>query len=102
MKINYIKIECNLIVSSFCDGSSSQTIHGLYPTVAAGYKIVEVTRHLVFCSFNITSINKVNIVLKIIKIHIKSNNHNHRKLINLRGELIIIHLQIMQGYDARV
>ncbi|KAF0749875.1 Uncharacterized protein FWK35_00018421 [Aphis craccivora] len=52
MKTNCIKIECNLITDSFCDGSPSQTIqytiHEFYPTVAVGYKIVEVPRHIVF------------------------------------------------------
>uniref|UniRef100_A0A2S2P5A9 Uncharacterized protein n=1 Tax=Schizaphis graminum TaxID=13262 RepID=A0A2S2P5A9_SCHGA len=84
MKINCIKIECNLITGSFCDGSPSQTIHEFYPTVAAGYKIVEVPRHLVFYSLNTTSISKVDIILK---------DHKDR-LINLRGEPITIRLQI--------
>ncbi|KAF0727149.1 Uncharacterized protein FWK35_00028015 [Aphis craccivora] len=76
MNINCIKIECNLITDSFCDGSPSKTIHEFYPTVAVGYKIVEVPRHLFFI--------KVEIILK---------DHKDR-LINLRGEPITIQLQI--------
>jgi len=87
MKINCIKIECNLITDSFCDGSPSQTIHEFYPTVAVGYKIVEVPRHLVFYGLNTTSISKVEIILK---------DHKDR-LINLRGEPITIRLQITHG-----
>ncbi|KAL4153628.1 hypothetical protein QTP88_001461 [Uroleucon formosanum] len=64
MKINCIKVECNLITGSFCDGAPSQTIHELYPSVPAGYKIVEVPRHPVFYGLNTTSITKVNIALK--------------------------------------
>ncbi|KAE9522018.1 hypothetical protein AGLY_017580 [Aphis glycines] len=41
MKVNCIKVECNLIVGSFCDGAPNQTKHELYPSVPAGYKIVE-------------------------------------------------------------
>ncbi|KAF0715027.1 Uncharacterized protein FWK35_00023201 [Aphis craccivora] len=33
MKINSIKVECNLITRSFCDGAPSQIIHELYPTI---------------------------------------------------------------------
>ncbi|KAL4118952.1 hypothetical protein QTP88_011830 [Uroleucon formosanum] len=64
MKINCIKVECNLITGSFCDRAPSQIIHQLYPTVPAGFKIVEVPRHPVFYGLNATSIIKVNIVLK--------------------------------------
>jgi len=87
MKINCIKIECNLITDSFCDGSPSQIIHEFYPTVAVGYKIVEVPRHLVFYGLNNTSLSKVEIILK---------DHKDR-LINLRGEPITIRLQITHG-----
>ncbi|KAL4088846.1 hypothetical protein QTP88_023930 [Uroleucon formosanum] len=64
MKINCIKVECNLITGTFCDGAPSQIIHELYPTVPAGYKIVEVPRHPVFYGLNTTSITRVNIALK--------------------------------------
>ena len=63
MKINCIKVECNLITGSFCDGAPSQAIHELYPTVAAGYKIVEVPRHPVFYGLNTTYISKVKLIL---------------------------------------
>jgi len=61
MKTNSIKVEYNLITGSFCDGAPSQIIHELYPTVAAGYKNVEVLRHPVFYGLNTTSISKVHI-----------------------------------------
>jgi hypothetical protein len=92
MKINCIKVECNLITGSFCDGAPSQIIHELYPTVPAGYKIVEVPRHPVFYGLNTTSITKVNIVLK----------DQNDCLINLRGEPITIRLQITRGYGAQI
>ncbi|KAL4091149.1 hypothetical protein QTP88_025886 [Uroleucon formosanum] len=90
MKINCIKVECNLITGSFCDGTPSQTIHELYPTVPAGYKIVELPRHPVFYGLNTRSITKVNIVLK----------DQNDCLINLRGEPITVRLQITRGYGA--
>lgn len=84
IKVNCIKIECNLIHGSFCDGVSSQTIHEFFPTVSPGYKIVEVPRHLVFYSLNTTSISKIIIVLR----------DQDGNLINLRGEPITVRLQI--------
>lgn len=84
MKINCIKVECNLISGSFCDGEPNQTIHEFYPNVAPGYKIIEVPRHLVFYPLHSTSVSKVNIVLR----------DQNKKLINLRGEPITVRLQI--------
>lgn len=92
MKINCIKVECNLIAGAFCDGSPSQAIHELYPTVPAGYKIVEVPRHPVFYGLNTNSISRVNIVLK----------DQNDCLINLRGEPITVRLQISPGYGAQI
>lgn len=92
MKINCIKVECNLITGSFCDGTPSKIIHELYPTVPAGYKIVEVPRHPVLYSLNTTSISKVDIILK------DQNNC----LINLRGETITVRLQITRGHGTQI
>lgn len=89
MKINCIKIECNLIIGSFADGEPSQTIHEFFPTVPAGYKIIEVPRHPVYHSLNTTSISRVNITLR-------DQNYN---LINLREEPITVRLHIIRrGY----
>lgn len=84
MKVNYIKIDCNLISGSFSNGIPSQTIHEFFPSSSPRHKIIEVPKHLVFYWFNSTSISKVNIVLRD-----QDNN-----LINLRGEPITIRLQI--------
>lgn len=87
MKINTIKVECNLISGSFSDGLPSQTVHEFFPSVPPGYKIIEVPRHLVYYPLNTTSINQVNITLK----------DQDDNLINLRGEPITIRLQIHNG-----
>jgi len=92
MKINSIKVDCNLITGSFCDGAPSQTIHEFYPSVPAGYKIVEVPRHPVFYALNTRSVTRVNITLK----------DQNDCLINLRGEPITVRLQITPGYGAQV
>jgi hypothetical protein len=84
MKVNCIKVDCNLISGSFNDGEPSQTIHEFYPSVPPGYKIIEVPRHLVFYSLHSTSISKVDIVLK----------DQDDSLINLREQPITIRLQI--------
>jgi len=92
MKINSIKVECNSITGSFFDGTPSQIIHELYPTVPPGYKIVEVPRHPVFYALNTNSISRVHIVLK----------DQNDCLINLRGEPITIRLQITCGNGTKI
>jgi len=92
MKINNIKVDCNLVTGSFCDGEPSQTIHEFYPSVPAGYKIVEVPRHTVFYALNTRSVTRVSITLK----------DQNDCLINLRGEPITVRLQITHGYGAQV
>lgn len=93
MKINSIKIECNLIIGSFSDGEPGQTIHEFFPTVPAGYKIIEVPRHPVFYALNTSSISRVNITLR-------DQNYN---LINFRDEPITIRLQVIKrGYGPQV
>jgi hypothetical protein len=90
MKVNCIKIECNLISGSFDNGTPSQAIHEFYPSVPPGYKIIEVPRHPVFYSLNSTTISKVDITLK----------DQNDSLINLREQPITIRLQIKQGYGS--
>lgn len=84
MKVNSIKIECNLISGSFNNGEPDRTIHEFSPSVAPGYKICEVPVHSVFYPLIDSSISKVSITLKD-----QDNN-----LINLRGEPITVRLQI--------
>ena len=90
MKVNCIKIACNLISGSFSDGTPSQTIHEFYPSVPPGYKIIEVPRHPVFYSINTTSISKVDLFLK----------DQDGSLINLREQPITIRLQIKHSHGS--
>lgn len=89
MKVNCIKIWCNLISGSFTDGVSKQIIHEFYPTVSPGYKIIEIPRHPVYYPLNTTSISKVITTLK----------DQNDKLINLRGETITIRLHVINGSE---
>jgi len=91
MKINSIKVECNLITGSFCDGVPSQIIYGLNSTVEE-YKILEVPRHPVFYGLNTTSISKVNIVLQ----------DQNDCLINLRGNRLRFVCKLTHGDGSQI
>lgn len=92
MRVNSIKVECNLIFGSFCNGVPDQTIHEFSPAVPPGYKIIEVPLHTVYYPLVHSSVSKVNVTLRD-----QDNN-----LINLRGEPITIRLQIIRGYGSQV
>jgi hypothetical protein len=64
MKVNSIKIECNLISGSFNNGVSDRTIHEFSPSIAPEYKICELPVHSVFYPLVDSSISKVSITLK--------------------------------------
>ncbi|VVC36599.1 Hypothetical protein CINCED_3A014545 [Cinara cedri] len=83
LKVNCIKVDCKLITSSLYNGTPSQTIHEFFPSIPAGYKIVELPRHLVFHS----TISKVQISL----------NEKEDNLINVREETITVRLLIPNG-----
>lgn len=89
-KINCIYIESNLVDGSFVNGQHCHIIHEFYPSVAAGFKIIEVPTHLVFYSLNCTSISHASLVLK------DQNN----ELIDLRGEPISVRILIQDSFDS--
>lgn len=84
MKVNCIKVWCNLISGSITDGVPKQIIHEFYPTVPSGYRIIEVPRHPVYYPLNTVTVTRVSTILKDQKDNV----------INLRGEPITIRLHI--------
>lgn len=59
--VNIIRVECNLSGGSYINGKSSHTIHEFYPTVAPGYKIVEVPTNIIYLPVIGRTIHHLNI-----------------------------------------
>ncbi|DAC81327.1 penton [Mayetiola barley midge adintovirus] len=59
--INCIRIECDLTTGSFHNGKGTHTIYEFTPKVAAGYKISEQPRNLIYLPVVKRRINTVNI-----------------------------------------
>lgn len=87
MNINSIKIECNLALGSFENGVQSHAIHEFYPSVPAGYKIIEIPKYCILYKLKTNTIDYVRVSLK------DQNN----KLINFRGETVNVRLLIKNG-----
>lgn len=82
--VNVIKVDCNLAMGSYKNGSLVHTIHEFFPQVEPGYKIVEVPRNLLYLPINAQSI--YNITVKIVD--------QENRLVNFRGEEISLRLEL--------
>lgn len=87
--VNCINVSCNLITSSFVDGTLSHNIHQFYPHVNPGYKITEIPRHLVYYPLTTNFITHV-------ELRITDQKGN---LIDFRGEPITIRLHMKRSHS---
>lgn len=88
LKVNVIRIECNIIQGAYFNNQLSHTIHEFSPKVPPGYKIIEVPRNVIYFPVTVKSIREI--CLSIVD--------QRNQLINFRGETITIrlHLKRMQ------
>lgn len=84
LKVNVIRVECNIITGSYLNNQPSHSIHEFSPRVPPGYKIIEVPQNVIYFPITVKSIQRID--LSIID--------QHNQLINFRGETITIRLHI--------
>lgn len=84
IKVNAIRVECNLISGAFMNGIRVHTLHEFAPKVGPGYKIVEVPTNVIYLPVNTRRIS--SITLKLLD--------QDGDLINFRGEIITIRLHL--------
>ena len=84
LKVNAIRIICNLVVQSYDNGVASHIIHEFFPSVPPGYKIVEIPRNVMYLPINTSTIR--NITVKIVD--------ENDKLVNFQGETITLRLHL--------
>lgn len=87
MKINCIKVVCNLALGSFENGKQTRSIHEFYPAVAPGFKLVEVPKYCILYKLKTNSVDYVRVTLR----------DQNDKLLNIRGEALNIRLLIKNG-----
>jgi hypothetical protein len=86
VKVNSIRVECNIVRGSYDNGKEGHVIHNFYPNVAPGYKIVEVPNTIIYLPLNVNRITDVTITLR----------DQDKNLINLRGEALSVRLHIRE------
>jgi len=84
LKINALRVECNITGGAYINERRAHTIHNFFPSVPPGYKILEVPPNPIYLPVTVTSIHHLQ--LRIV------DQDGH--LINFRGEEITVRLHI--------
>ena len=84
IKVNCLRIECNITTGAYINDQKVHTIHEFFPVVPPGYKIVEVPSHVIYLPVAVKTINQ-------IQLRIVDQDGN---LVSFRGETITIRLHI--------
>lgn len=92
MKVDVIRVECNIVRGSYDNGKKSHVIHEFYPNVGPGYKIVEIPYTIIYLPVNVTSVNNVTVSLK----------DQNGDLVNLRDERVSVRLHIRQRHGSGI
>lgn len=88
IKVNAIRVECNIISGTYINNKAVHTLHEFSPEVGPGYKIVEVPRNVIYLPVNVKRIS--SLTLKLVD--------QDGDLVNFRGETITIRLHLKPQY----
>lgn len=84
LKVNSLRIECNITTGAYINNQSVHTIHQFFPAVPPGYKIIEVPSHVIYLPISTKLIDYIQ--LRVVD--------QDGDLVNFRGETITIRLHI--------
>lgn len=84
IRVDTIRIVCNIVSGSFNNGIENHVIHEFYPAVAPGYKIIEIPKNVIYLPLNTIKIDNISIRLE----------DQNGSLINFREEIITIRLHL--------
>jgi len=84
IKINSIRIECNITAGAYINNKKVHTIHEFFPAAEPGFKIIEVPSHVIYLPVSVKTID--NLQLRIVD--------QDGDLVNFRGEVITIRVHI--------
>lgn len=84
LKVNALRVECNLTTGAYVNERKVHTIHEFFPFVPPGYKIIEVPSQVIYLPI-------IGKIIDHIQLRIVDQDGN---LVNFRGEVITIRLHI--------
>ena len=59
MKVNFLRIECNITTGAYINVNKVHTIHNFFLTVPPGYKIVEISLYVTYLQIAIKKIDQI-------------------------------------------
>lgn len=90
IKVNVVRIGCNVVRGAYQNGAESHIIHEFYPSVPPGFKIVETPQNVIYLPVNVNKLHNITIVLR----------DQEDRLINLRGETVNVRLHLKRRKDG--
>lgn len=84
LRINVLRIECNIIKGAYLNNKPTHTLHEFSPKVPTGYKIIEAPQNVIYFPVTVKNVHDLN--LSIVD---QANN-----IVNFRGETITTRLHI--------
>jgi hypothetical protein len=92
IRVNAIRVECNVVRGSFDNGAEGHVIHEFYPDCGPGYKIVENPSNIIYLPLNARRVS--NITIRIVD--------QDGRLINFRNEVITLRLHLRQRHGSGI
>lgn len=94
IRVDTIRVECNIVRGAYVDGKESHLIHEFYPTVEPGYKIVVQPQTIIYLPVNTERISTITVALR----------DQDGRLLNLRGESLSVrlHLKKLESYGISI
>lgn len=92
IKVNVIRVTCNIVRGSYTNGVQDHTLHHFYPLIEPGFKIVEQPKTVVYLPLSTG---------KIATIVVRLEDQTGR-LINFRGEEISVRLHLRYNASSRL
>ena len=87
LSINSILVNIDIILGSYVDGTTKNTIYSFFPKVSPGYKIIEMTVNLVYLPIMLDTIDRLGVSI--------TDQDDH--LPNLRNEKLTIRFHIREA-----
>lgn len=84
LRINTLRVECNIIHGAYFNNLQTNTIHEFFPSSPPGYKIVETPKNVIYLPTNTQ-------LIRNLEISIVDQDNN---LVDFRGELLTVRVHI--------
>lgn len=90
IKVNVIRIECNIVTGSFQNGTESHVMHEFYPQVPPGYKIVDTPPTIIYLPVKVKNIHNITVRL----------TDQNGAPIDFRGETVSVRLHLRRRING--